>query len=98
MPKYSDLKTLFFAEALKSATAESKLSYKHKLKYLMNQYTQLYNKEITPTMLQAYSANDEIFDKVSDVVEQIGQEFSKVDILDYYLLLQLLKEFNKEKK
>ena len=97
MSKYWDLKVLFFAEALKSAASQSKFSFKNKLRYLMNQFTSLYNKEITNTMLQAYSADSETFDKVSDVMEQIGEEFSKVDILDYYLLLQVLKEFNKEK-
>jgi hypothetical protein len=98
MSDHSNLKPLFFAEAFRIAISKSDYLFKNKLRYIVNQFVSSYNKDITPVMVKAYSVNDETFDKVSDVLEEIGEEFNKMDITDYYLFLQVIKEFNQTKQ
>jgi tRNA isopentenyl-2-thiomethyl-A-37 hydroxylase MiaE len=92
--KYANVKVIFWTEALNACFPKTNLEYKHKLKYLVNQFKELYNTKITRDMVKMYENNDEAFEKISSLVERIGEEFSKISPSEYAILLEVLEKFN----
>lgn len=94
MDKYTNIKTIFFCEALVTTLSQNTRPYKQELKYTINNLKRLYNKEITKDMIKMYENHEEAFEKISDYTEKIGIEFSKINPQDYGNLLNVLKKFN----
>jgi hypothetical protein len=94
--KYADVKSVFFAEALRSTLPQGKLPYRHKLKNITGNFIASYNQDVTKTMVAMYENHDEAFDQISDYLAKIGEEFGKVKLTRYAEFLYFVQKFNEE--